>query len=761
MNEYNFNELSPIRFEKLVRDVLKSQYGRFENFSEGQDQGIDFRYSKNNRHLLIVQCKRYKDYKNLHSAIKKETSKLENIEFTNYLLVVSLDLTPTQKDKIFALLKNYLSNPNEIITRGDLNEMTQDNTSIIYEYPELWMKSINIHQKIFNIGILNHADFIKERLSKTLINFVPTENYQNILAHFKDNNVLIISGNPGVGKSTLAYATISSFIFHNEYKLIDITSRNIQEAEPFIANEEPVIFFIDDFLGQIRLEKNDDYGRLLTFFIEKIEISKNKKLLITTRNYILENGAKNLSSINHIDKLIEKYVIELKEFKRSSRTEILYNHLKNSNLDVAYIKNLLENDYTKIIDHPNFNPRIIDHLTKNNFLKTSKISSDNYYNFFVYNLENPTEIWQQFYENRPNDLYRLIIINKFLLNDKVSFERLEKCIMTFVYKSPLFQQYSLNSFEQIIRELNGTVFIIEDDFDEIVDEHLNVIEFHNPSIVDFLNSYIWKNQYWLKTVIENAIYFEQLFNWELTDRIKENDELLQIFKNKIINDFNNLENAGHGFFEFDIEDGGTSTSLKSERRNYFLNEFVYMFDIKSERNIADFVAEELFRYPFHGAEDTSEKILFAQICEDLIDLNIIEDIDAISNYTSGFFDDIKEFVYLEYLLRHCSKKCYKIIKSNKELIETADRLFVWAFEDIGEDSDYIDLIDLLDDYHQIKKIFPLRKTTNLLSKIKLNKKIDDSLDNLTKKNKSENIQKIKYRDIDDVEIESIITSLKL
>ncbi|MDR0801801.1 restriction endonuclease [Fluviicola sp.] len=153
MNEYNFEVLSPLRFEQFVRDLLADKYGNFENFSEGKDGGIDFRYSLSDDEILIVQCKRYKNVQNLISAIKKEVEKLNKLRFSKYILVVSLDLTEKNKESILKLYNGKIQNSNQIITKGDLNFLLglSSNHYIEFKYPELWMNSINIHQKIFQI----------------------------------------------------------------------------------------------------------------------------------------------------------------------------------------------------------------------------------------------------------------------------------------------------------------------------------------------------------------------------------------------------------------------------------------------------------------------------------------------------------------------------------------------------------------------------------------------------------------------------------
>lgn len=57
MNNYDFGILSPLRFEQLVRDLLKEKYGIFENFAEGKDGGIDFRYSHSEKKYSLFNVK--------------------------------------------------------------------------------------------------------------------------------------------------------------------------------------------------------------------------------------------------------------------------------------------------------------------------------------------------------------------------------------------------------------------------------------------------------------------------------------------------------------------------------------------------------------------------------------------------------------------------------------------------------------------------------------------------------------------------------
>lgn len=761
MNNYTFDALSPLRFENLTRDLLHEKYGNFENFSEGKDGGVDFRYSQSDGKILIVQCKRYKNVRNLISNLKTEERKLHGLVFNEYLLVVSLNLTLKNKEEILKLYAGKIQNPDQIITNSDLNSLLglPSNHHVEFKYPELWMSSINIHQKIFNLGLLKHSEFIKDKILESLKNFVPYKEYYDLIEHYKSNNIAIVSGNPGMGKTTLSHAIISNFIYFEDYQLIDLSYRKISEAESYLYSNKPTIFFIDDFLGKIKLDKGNDYAQILFYFIEKLERTKEKKLIITSREYIIKKANKELFAIDEINQRISKYIIEIHSFTRRIRTEILYNHLKSSTLNSSFIDNFVLNNFKRIIDHKNYNPRIIDHLTNASLLKN--VVPEKYFDFFISNLENPSRIWGMVYDNLPNDLYKLILLVKFLISDKIPVERLEKAIIAFIKNSDKFRHYSFDDFEHIIREMEGTFFIFQNGYDELVDEEYTIIEFQNPSINDFIDSFIWKKRDWLQLIIENAIYYEQLFNWELLEAIKKDDDLLKTFRDKLINDFGKITNSGFGYFEYSAGEEGEFECWIPGRYNYYLGEAITILEINDDIELATFLAREIFRYSFDGTEDISEKIAFSEVAIQLLGMGFIDSERAIKHYISGFCNDIKELVFLEYMTRHCDKESLKIIKNNKELVRDADNLFLYEIEEI-EKKEFIDLMDFFDDYTQIKHILPLTKTSKKLKAINYDalmnnsaSKLGDSAAESTENKKSDE----SYYDINDKAINDIIMSV--
>ena len=123
MRNYNFNKLLDSRtFEFFGKSIIeKIENKRFEIFSEGRDLGIDLR-CVNEKSLIIVQIKRFKDFNSLYNELKnKELQKVEKIKPNRYILITSVELSVIKKEKIKEIFKEYIVNTSDIIGSEDLN----------------------------------------------------------------------------------------------------------------------------------------------------------------------------------------------------------------------------------------------------------------------------------------------------------------------------------------------------------------------------------------------------------------------------------------------------------------------------------------------------------------------------------------------------------------------------------------------------------------------------------------------------------------
>lgn len=521
--------LSDYEFELIVQDLLQKELGiRLESFKKGRDNGIDLRYSVSYNQNLIIQCKHYVNSKfsNLKSDVnKKELEKIQKLAPSRYLLVTSLGLTPSQKDELFEILSPFCKSKSDIYGKEDLNNLLRQYPKIEKSHYKLWFTSTSIMEKIVNSKVYNRSEVYLHHILDKLKIYVQSKVHLEALKVIKKSNVCIISGIPGIGKTTLAEMLLIEYL-EKGYEIIKI-SQSISEAYEVLSSERKQIFFYDDFLGQttfdIRLNKNAD-NEILNF-IKHIKRSKNSKFILTTREYIL-NQAKNTSEPfrrSGID--LDKMILELEDYTELEKAKILYNHIYYNQLPRKYIENLLENNILKIITHKNYNPRIIEIFTEN--LLPSNPSD--FYRVFIDNLENPSEIWDMTFRNhlsRESKNLLLLLSTIKLSAYRKDFE--EKFNYYHSEKSKLYnQEFSENDFINALKELDGT-FIENDAF---------WIRYANPSVRDYIENYILKNEKEFEHLCECSLSFEQcisLFNISKKDNFKMLKKYKDLFVESIL-----------------------------------------------------------------------------------------------------------------------------------------------------------------------------------------------------------------------------------
>ena len=105
MKNYDFKILSPYEFECFVRDILRKRDDiDYSNFAEGKDGGVDLRASYGKGKKVVVQAKRYKNWNELKSTLKKEIDKVKKLNPDRYIIATSVDLTVGNVDEIKEIL---------------------------------------------------------------------------------------------------------------------------------------------------------------------------------------------------------------------------------------------------------------------------------------------------------------------------------------------------------------------------------------------------------------------------------------------------------------------------------------------------------------------------------------------------------------------------------------------------------------------------------------------------------------------------------
>lgn len=493
MHKYNFKTLSPYEFELLVQDLLQEYLNiRLESFKSGKDGGVDLRYCEDKQETIIIQCKRYSDhFSSLFSSLKKEVLKVKKLNPKKYLLIVSTSLSRENKRKIVELFKGFIKRQKDIYGCEDLNNLLGLYPSIERKHFKLWLSSVEVVEKILHNNIHNRSFYRIEDIRNKICRYVPNKSFTKAEKILDRNNYVVISGSPGIGKTTLADFLIWQYLSKG-FEFIEITN-DIEEAWKVVKpDSEKQVFYYDDFLGKTNLtqsySKNED--KRLIQFIEMVQKSKNKKFILTTREYILQEAK---MEYEHIDSYpLMKCVIPLKDYTNSIRAKILYNHLFFTNVPQELIDEILcDKRYMKIIKHPNYNPRIIDMYTDK--INLTEITKQMFFTDFLNALNFPSKIWEHIY-NKLNDSAKAILLT--IMTTKRNTLTLENL---YDFVNPLYVNItksglSKSEYKRSIKILDGDFIRIEKKkyFDNEQSTVLsgNLLEFTNPSVQDFLENKI-------------------------------------------------------------------------------------------------------------------------------------------------------------------------------------------------------------------------------------------------------------------------------
>src|SRR5579859_616081 len=403
MASYDFKSLSSYDFELLVRDLLQKELSTtLESFKGGRDKGIDLRYSRPESGNTIVQCKHYAEsgFSKLAQHLRdSERSKVLKLKPDRYILATSVPLTVTSKTIVKAIFKPYLKSTADVLGREDLNNLLGTFPTVEQQHFKLWLTSVPVMERILKSRVFNQSDIAIDNIKRKLRFYVQNESFQYAQDILKDTHYCIISGIPGIGKTTLAEMLMVHYL-SREFEVYSITD-NISEAIELYKPGLRQAFFYDDFLGQTSLDgklgKNEDSN--LLSFIDTVSKSNTHRFVLTTREYILNQAKTTYEKLSQSKFDYNKCVIDLSQYTLFDRAKILFNHVYFSDLPQQYKDALLaKRAYMGIVRHANVSPRIIEWMSS--YTRVSDIPSKNYVRDFIANLDDPSKLWEHAFENQ-------------------------------------------------------------------------------------------------------------------------------------------------------------------------------------------------------------------------------------------------------------------------------------------------------------------------------------------------------------------------
>lgn len=486
-------------FERLVCDLLRAKLGiELQSFGHGPDGGVDLEsYDAGKR--TVVQCKHYRgsSFSDLKKSARVEKAKMDKFKPDSYYFVTSQKLSRTQQQMIVEQLAPHLPDTSSVLTSVDLNQLLEQFPQVELNHFKLWMASAAVIRRIVQSGIWQRSEALMEEIQDRVRLYVVTPSFAKARQMLDEKGVCVVTGAPGVGKSMLADMLALSH-WQDGWQIIELHSHEIGAAWETLTPDARQFFYFDDAFGQTDIHErlSNDNGVTVSRLINHIGKKCDKRLVITTRTHVLNEAELRDEPLARSGLRARQCVVEVDEYTKLHRARVLYNHLYFSDLPRATVRDFVNAGmHSKIIDHPNFTPRLVA-LTLQQL--DDQPSAPAIFERMIRTLDHPIELWGASFREALTEPARMILLHLATFPTSgaphVSLQGAAIRLATPI------------EYQKAIKQLEGSWINLT----QRTPRAGVVVTFSNPSCRDFILSFINSQPEYITDILDNATTIEQI-----------------------------------------------------------------------------------------------------------------------------------------------------------------------------------------------------------------------------------------------------------
>lgn len=490
----NYANLNDMEFEALCKDIMERMLGvSLRRFGPGRDGGVDLTDDVSTK-SIVVQVKHYRNSttSQLVSSLKKELTKVNKLAPQQYYICCSRELSTANIKELYQHFQSYMSSDRQIITLIEIDDYLKKdaNRDILKKHFKLWLDDTGILQELSNDEIFVDCEAFLDDASELHKLFVRTSAFDRALKALENDQTLCIVGDPGVGKSITSKMLALYYASHGYRVRYTSNVTDLGSLKSSLRSDDKAkeVILLDDCFGQAYFEMKSTQSTELISLIKYVKRRPNKVLILNSRITIFQEVQQRqrdlVSCIEQKD--FKVHLLDINKLSNEEKAKILYNHLSFLGIPDEHFEDIKkDNRYWRIINHRNYNPRIIEFVCKPKRYKT--VLPNKFFLFFQKHLDNPREMWKDEYDDRlmPEDRILLQTIYS-LTTTTVNAEVVRQCFEHRISEIPTIDK-TVDQFSRALQRLN-------EGFIRILDNHgVREISMQNPSVNDFLDGRLLSN----------------------------------------------------------------------------------------------------------------------------------------------------------------------------------------------------------------------------------------------------------------------------